>query len=339
VAKPGFTVSAPEHFSTERCCDKITIDGEQFAGTAGPQDVYPLGPITWKSDSSFQLYGWRLCASPSTPPPTPAPTTTLPPWEGSCGVKGPDDTPWIEIVNGQPATKCEWPWQAQLRQGQSGEGRPFCGATLLDERWVLTAAHCIHETSTFDFTVKLGDYDTSKADPATVNRRVKMIHKHSQYNDGTYENDIALLELAEPVRLTSCIAPACLPEADEAPLQAGATCWITGWGTFVEGGYAARTLQEGQVQVVSRDSCKSAYNDINANVSEDMICAQGTFSGTPVDACQGDSGGPLVCDAGAGRYVVHGATSWGQGCARSKYPGIYAEVAHQREWIRSISGL
>jgi len=267
----------------------------------------------------------------------------LPPYDGPCGKKGPDDTPWIDdlgaqIVNGQAATKCEWPWQVQLRSGLSGEGIAFCGGTLIDQNWVLTAAHCIHDASTFDMTVKFGDYERSAMDPATVNRRIKMIHKHPRYNDYTYQNDVALLELVEPVPLTSCVAPACLPEASDPPLQEGATCWITGWGTLVEGGYTANTLQEGQVKVVGHEVCRSAYSMVG-NITDDMLCAQGNVFGAPVDACQGDSGGPLVCDEGNGRYVVQGAVSWGQGCARSQYPGIYAEVMHQREWIRSVSGL
>jgi len=333
TANPNMLVTA-EEFRTERCCDKLTIDGTDYAGYTGPQNVYPWGPITWSSDDSLQDRGWRLCASPGAPPPTPAPVTEPPPYDGPCGVKGADETPWTQIVNGQKATRCEWRWQAQLRSGLSGEGHPFCGGALIDELWVATAAHCIHFETEEDFTVKLNDYNRSQAEANEVNRRVKRIHKHPRYNHATFVNDIALLELTEPVRLTDCVGTVCLPEKSEA-VEPGATCWITGWGTLVEGGSQPNTLQEGQVIVQNLQTCNSSYD---GQVTTDMVCAQGSRDGEIVDACQGDSGGPMVCDAGNGRYVLQGATSWGAGCANQKFPGLWAGIAHQRDWIRSITG-
>eukprot|EP00959_Pyramimonas_sp_CCMP1952_P468002 9492510-Pyramimonas_sp.AAC.1 len=70
-----------------------------------------------------------------------------------------------------------------------------------------------------------------------------------------------------------------------------------------------------------------------------MLCAQGVNSaGQVTDACQGDSGGPLVCASGGAAYVLHGATSWGYGCAMQSYPGVWSRVSYVRDWIDEVMG-
>lgn len=256
-----------------------------------------------------------------------------------CGTKGKDKSPWMQIVNGQRATPCEWKWQVQLRLGTSGEGEVFCGGALVAPGWVVTAAHCVAGSSTSDLSVKLGDYDRKDKDTNSVNRKVSKIYEHPGYDYYTNENDLAILKLDKDAPMTRCIGLVCLPEDDE-KLRAGTKCWATGWGTLTEGGRQARKLQEGLVTVMSSSTCKKLYSVDNRDITPDMACANGVDSdGATVDACQGDSGGPLVCDDGTGRYVLQGATSWGKGCARPGFPGVWARTQYQRSWIRSVTGL
>jgi hypothetical protein len=97
-------------------------------------------------------------------------------------------------------------------------------------------------------------------------------------------------------------------------------------------------LQEAQVNIVSNSDCGAAYG--SGMITDDMLCAQGVNgAGQVTDACQGDSGGPLVCASGGAAYVVHGATSWGYGCAQAQYPGVWSRVSYVRDWIDELIGI
>jgi len=144
-------------------------------------------------------------------------------------------------------------------------------------------------------------------------------------------NDIMLLKLDRPFDLNECLNIACLPAI--AP-TAGEKCWISGWGTLSFGGGGTTVLQEASVDIYSNEDCKAAY----LGLRDDMVCANGKNNGETTDACQGDSGGPLVCEKG-GQWYVHGATSYGNGCARPEYPGVWSRAAYNQEWITQISGV
>jgi len=252
---------------------------------------------------------------------------------GTCGAKGPDDTPWTaspkgrwgaKIVNGQRATKCEWKWQASLRQGNFA----FCGGTLIDRKWVLSAAHCVPGLKPNALTVVLGDFDKSTTGNDEQEMTVKKIISHPKYNSDTMSHDFALIELNEKVTLGSCVGVACLPST---PIQKDQVCYITGWGTLSSGGDTPDVLQEAQVKTLDNDDCNSK----NGGILDNMLCAQGrNKDGEVTDACQGDSGGPLVCADVDGTYSVHGATSWGFGCADANKPGVWARTTSVLDWIR-----
>merc|ERR1719436_123990 len=146
--------------------------------------------------------------------------------------------------------------------------------------------------------------------------------------------DYALIELQQmaPVWTSSCIGTVCLPSPQQS-IASGKECWITGWGTLQSGGSTPRYLQEAAVTTVSNSECNQAYS---GRITEAMLCAQGRDgNGDVTDACQGDSGGPLVCedDNEPGKYVLHGATSWGKGCAQADYPGVWARITEVLPWI------
>ena len=108
----------------------------------------------------------------------------------------------------------------------------------------------------------------------------------------------------------------------------GTKCWITGWGRLASGGATPDYLQQASVPIASRARCDRAYP---GKIGDSMICAGLDQGG--IDSCQGDSGGPMVCETG-GRFYVHGATSWGYGCASAGKFGVYAKVTYEMKWIK-----
>uniref|UniRef100_A0A8C7RSX3 ST14 transmembrane serine protease matriptase n=1 Tax=Oncorhynchus mykiss TaxID=8022 RepID=A0A8C7RSX3_ONCMY len=158
-------------------------------------------------------------------------------------------------------------------------------------------------------------------------------HTQHYYNQMTYDYDIALLELSQPLEFTNTIHPICLPARSHL-FPAGMSCWVTGWGTLREGGAIARLLQKAEVKIINDTVCNVVTE---GQVTSRMLCS-GFLSGG-VDACQGDSGGPLVCFEESGMWFQAGIVSWGEGCARRNKPGVYSRVTKLRDWIRKKTGV
>jgi len=257
----------------------------------------------------------------------------------TCGMKGDDNTPWTRrdsrdnrIVNGQKASPGEWKWQVSLR-----EGGHFCGGTLIADLWVFTAAHCIEDSPILNgqgnMEVVTGDYKRiSDRDEHARTYAIEQGWMHPSYDSSSMEYDFALIKLQTPVELNAYTGYACLPEA---ALEPGVECWTTGWGTRSSGGTSPNALMEAPLTIWTNSKCDSAAH-YNGEISDTMICAQGISGSEFTDACQGDSGGPLVCQDSNDKWVLHGATSWGYGCAEEKYPGIYSRVHYVMDWVTAL---
>ncbi|EDW57081.2 uncharacterized protein Dvir_GJ18579, partial [Drosophila virilis] len=145
---------------------------------------------------------------------------------------------------------------------------------------------------------------------------------HEEYNANTMVNDIAVIRLSSSMTLSSTIKAIDL--ASSAPAN-GASASVSGWGTQSYGSiFIPPTLQYVNVNIVSQAVCGSSTYDYGSKIKRSMICAAASGK----DACQGDSGGPLVSGG-----VLVGIVSWGYGCALSKYPGVYSDVAVLRNWV------
>ncbi|XP_027029918.2 uncharacterized protein LOC113660546 [Tachysurus fulvidraco] len=234
------------------------------------------------------------------------------------------------IVGGQNTTDGEWPWQVSL-QSPVYNGH-FCGGSLINKDWVLTAAHCFSSASMSNLTVYLGKQTLKGSNPNQVARSVKQMIIHPSYNSATQDNDIALLLLNSSVTFTNYIRPVCLA-GQGSSFPDGTTCWITGWGSIASGVQlpSPGVLQEAVVPTVNNYICDFLLG--YGSITTSMICAGYIQGGT--DTCQGDSGGPLVTKKGA-VWIQTGITSWGEGCAESFSPGVYTLVSQFQTWISSV---
>ncbi|CAI9580740.1 unnamed protein product [Staurois parvus] len=113
-------------------------------------------------------------------------------------------------------------------------------------------------------------------------------------------------------------------------------CWVTGWGTRSSGGslVSLGALQEVMVPLIDRNTCQVMYHNggSTSNIQYDQICAG--YKDGYKDSCQGDSGGPLVCKVW-GVWYQAGVVSWGYGCAKRYYPGVYTLLTTYESWISS----
>jgi secreted trypsin-like serine protease len=207
------------------------------------------------------------------------------------------------------------PFMAALLYEKGGNMYQYCGASVVGTRWLLTAAHC---------QVKEGEW-------AIINRshlqavggaklRVEHVYIHQQYDPDSHDNDISLL------KLSGDISGGISPLSFAAPPATGVRVTTAGWGLTTENGKQSLELREVTVPVVASKQCKSSYG----NLTDNMICAGEAGK----DSCQGDSGGPLFIDSASGAQQI-GIVSYGVGCGRSGYPGVYTEVDRYRNWINT----
>ncbi|KAM8820314.1 transmembrane protease serine 6 [Eudromia elegans] len=239
-----------------------------------------------------------------------------------CGLQA----PLSRIVGGADSVEGEWPWQASLQV----RGHHICGGTLIADRWVISAAHCFQEerlASPSVWTIYLGKYLQNATSHTEVSFKVERLFLHPYYEEDSHDYDVALLQLDHPVISSPSIQPICLP-APSHLFEPGLHCWITGWGAIKEGGRISNTLQKVDVQLIQQDICSEAYHYM---ISPRMLCA-GYHKGKK-DACQGDSGGPLACKEPSGKWFLAGLVSWGMGCARPNYYGVYTRITQVLGWM------
>ncbi|XP_023323582.1 transmembrane protease serine 9 [Eurytemora carolleeae] len=230
------------------------------------------------------------------------------------------------------------PWQAGLLGRASS--KPFCGGTLINSRYVLSAAHCLESATRRlpgNLFVVLGEHDWTQVsfsrDCSDISERygVSSVLLHPEFRQGALFNfDFAIIQLNRPVDFKSYgwIRPVCLPEPDQ-PVNPGSRGLVSGWGvTDFSIKTQSTTLQMVYLDIMEQSNCINHYS--TREITDKMLCAAAKSS----DACYGDSGGPMTVQV-EGRSVLTGVVSWGLECARPQWPGVYSRVSSVIPWINA----
>ncbi|XP_014270372.1 trypsin-7 isoform X2 [Halyomorpha halys] len=256
--------------------------------------------------------------------------STKPPEIRKCDCSCGEANVATRIVGGEETDINEFPWMVRL----SYFNRFYCGGMLINDRYVLTAAHCVRGFMWFMIKVTLGEHDrcdkTRKPETRFVIRAFT-----GDFNYVSFDHDVAVLRLNAQVPLTDKIRPICLPKDPEA-MYGGMRAIATGWGSLKEDGKLSCVLQEVEVPVMSNDDCKANTSYNPKTITDNMLCAG--YDKGKKDSCQGDSGGPLMRERPEdNRFELIGIVSWGNGCARPGFPGVYTRVTKYLKWIKENS--
>jgi trypsin len=242
-------------------------------------------------------------------------------------------TPDERIVGGEEAVAGEIPYQISFQSvGALGNPFHFCGGSILNENWIICAAHCV-DGEDFEnprnLQIVAGELDSSVVEGPEQTIAVDKIVMHENYTSTTIANDISLLRLATPLKFNVNVSAIALPEQGQA---SSGNSLVTGWGTLSAGGDTPDVLQKVTIPVITDAECRDQYG--NNQILDSMICAGKPGVGG-VDSCQGDSGGPMVCSNADDSKYLCGIVSWGRGCALPNFAGVYTEVSYFVDWVKA----
>ncbi|CAH4023583.1 unnamed protein product [Pieris brassicae] len=232
------------------------------------------------------------------------------------------------IVGGSVTTIGKYPYAVAMLYSRSGSGTytQSCGGTIINNRSVLSAAHCFYGDTIRQWRMRVG---STNSNSGGVVHNTNAIIMHQQYNHRTTDNDVAIVRSNSAFNFNANVARGSIASSNYY-LPDNAPVWAIGWGRTAWNGPSSNQLREVQMYTVNLQTCINRYREINNLVNANMLCV-GILDVGGRDQCGGDSGGPLLHN-----NAVVGICSWGhRECAHPRYPGVNARVSRYTSWIQS----
>ncbi|CAF4836816.1 unnamed protein product [Pieris macdunnoughi] len=233
------------------------------------------------------------------------------------------------IIGGQDATPGMAKYQVSIRVQKGNQDLHNCGGSIINQQYVLTAAHCIVGWRPNVMSIVVGSHQIKSGGQRY---KIKKLMPHEQFSKVTAKNDVGVIQVEGSIQYNNNVQPIGLSNRQ---VPVGTTCLLTGWGLVnKEKNIVPNNLQMLFFRTISNSDCTRQLSRTNNKpfmpIDNGQICAghpdhQGT--------CQGDSGGPLVIKEG-NNFVQIGIVSWGIPCGH-KYPDVYASVPGNYNWIQS----
>ncbi|KAH8234610.1 hypothetical protein KR032_000584 [Drosophila birchii] len=255
-----------------------------------------------------------------------------------CTVRNP------KIVGGSEAERNEMPFMVSLMR----RGGHFCGGTIISERWILTAGHCIcnglqqfMKPAQIQGVVGLHsikEYLNGIGNgPDALRVDFKNIVAHPKYDCNDVKHDIALLELVQPIQFTAHIQPSCVGSDKGHRSLEEEYGTVSGWGWTHENqaeNDRSDILRKATVKIWNNEACERSYRALGKSntIGDTQLCAG--YENGQIDSCWADSGGPLMSK----EHHLVGVVSTGIGCARPGLPGIYTRVSKYVSWMQHVIG-
>ncbi|CAD0195007.1 unnamed protein product [Chrysodeixis includens] len=232
------------------------------------------------------------------------------------------------IIGGSTTNISNYPMMAALLFSWTNSGhRQSCGGTILNNRAVLTAAHCTIGDPVSRWRIRVGSTNANSG--GSVHNSQQIIN-HPNYNSRTYDHDVAVVRISGTFSFNNNVRAGSIAGSNY-NLGDNQVVWATGWGRTSANGSGSEQLRHVQVWTVNQNTCNQRYQSIGMSITANMLCS-GWLDVGGRDQCVGDSGGPLFHNR-----VVVGVCSWGESCALARFPGVNARVSRYTSWIQNNS--
>ncbi|XP_013175871.1 PREDICTED: trypsin CFT-1-like [Papilio xuthus] len=230
------------------------------------------------------------------------------------------------IIGGSITTIDRYPFAASLLFSWNlQQYTQSCGGTIITNRAVLSAAHCFYGDSAARWRIRVG---SSFANTGGDVHNTAQIIIHPNFDYEHFDSDLAIMRVATPFVYNNRVRAGSIAGVNY-NLADNQAVWAVGWGLTAVNGTTSEQLRHVQIWSINQSICKSRYNELGEQITENMLCS-GWLNVGGRDQCQGDSGGPLLHN-----NVVVGVCSWGEKCALARYPGVNTRVSRFTSWIQA----